>query len=329
MVEDKIIWDVIAGRISFYALAVSNSLGLFEKLADDSKSMINLSVDLGLEERATEALVLMMLNLGFIKEEENKLSLTDVSRKYLLKNSETYFGDMIELSSNNNWTCEDLKKSALSNSPYIYGGEEVFESHNQDIEKCELFTKAMHSVSMSSALYWPSKVDLSKNKIFLDVGGGSGAHILGVLKKWNNLNAILLDLENVLIVAKKILKVYDVKSSVQFLAENFWECDYPESDIHFYSQIFHDWPEEKCKYLAKKSYDTLPKNGKIIIHEILFDEGKNGPLMASAGNVGMLAWTEGRQYSGKELSYILKSSGFKDIEIIPTFSYWSIVVGTK
>jgi hypothetical protein len=43
----------------------------------------------------------------------------------------------------------------------------------------------------------------------------------------------------------------------------------------------------------------------------------------------MLLWTEGQQYSGVELSAMLTEAGFTDIEVKPTFGYWSIVTGRK
>jgi len=43
----------------------------------------------------------------------------------------------------------------------------------------------------------------------------------------------------------------------------------------------------------------------------------------------MLLWCEGQQYSGSQLSEMLRQAGFDNIEVIPTFGYWSIVTGLK
>ena len=44
------------------------------------------------------------------------------------------------------------------------------------------------------------------------------------------------------------------------------------SEAHFYSNIFPDWNDEKCLRLAKKSFESLPENGVILLHEALLDE---------------------------------------------------------
>jgi hypothetical protein len=40
-------------------------------------------------------------------------------------------------------------------------------------------------------------------------------------------------------------------------------------------------------------------------------------------------WTEGRQYSGKELTEMLSEAGFKAVEVKRSFGLWSIVTGVK
>jgi O-methyltransferase domain len=93
--------------------------------------------------------------------------------------------------------------------------------------------------------------------------------------------------------------------------------------------IFHDWPADKCRFLAQKSFDALEPGGRIIVHEMLFNNDRSGPFPVAANNIAMLLWTEGGQYSGPEISSILRKAGFKKIEVKPTFGYWSIVTGVK
>jgi len=102
-----------------------------------------------------------------------------------------------------------------------------------------------------------------------------------------------------------------------------------EADLHFYGQIYHDWPPEKCQWLTQKSFASLEAGGRIIIHEKLLNDDKTGPFAIAAFSISMLLWTEGQQYSGGELSAMLTAAGFTDIEVKPTSGYWSIVTGYK
>jgi hypothetical protein len=43
----------------------------------------------------------------------------------------------------------------------------------------------------------------------------------------------------------------------------------------------------------------------------------------------MLVAMPGQQYSGKEILAMLTDAGFREVEVKPTFGYWSIVTGCK
>jgi hypothetical protein len=62
---------------------------------------------------------------------------------------------------------------------------------------------------------------------------------------------------------------------------------------------------------------------------MLFNSERTGPFPVAAFNVTMLLWTEGEQYSGREISSMLREAGFRNVAVKPTFGYWSIVTGVK
>ena len=93
--------------------------------------------------------------------------------------------------------------------------------------------------------------------------------------------------------------------------------------------IFHDWPPDKCRYFADKSFNSLPRGGRIIIHEMLFNDDRTGPFPVAAFNVDMLVAMPGQQYSGGELETMLREAGFVSTEVKPTFGYWSVGTGRK
>jgi hypothetical protein len=108
-----------------------------------------------------------------------------------------------------------------------------------------------------------------------------------------------------------------------------WQHPFPPADLHFYGQIYHDWPPEKCQWLTQKSFASLEAGGRIILHEKLLKDDKTGPFAIAAFSITMLLTTEGQQYSGGELAAMLTAAGFTDIEVKPTSGYWSIVTGRK
>ncbi|TAN53257.1 MAG: methyltransferase [Methylococcaceae bacterium] len=328
----RFLWDIMSGLMGYPALVVAHELNLFPLLHNNPLSLRQIAQALNIAERPAEAVVLTNLALGMLrKTEADAYALTALAEDYLLKDSPTYFGGVLDQIVENDFitSVNSLKQAVLTNKPQTYGGDDVFQSHEQQIERAKAFTKVMHSISMAPALVWPSHIELSHHRCLLDIGGGSGAHAIGALRRWPQLEAIVLDIEPVCEVAEDFIAQYGLGGRMKTSRGNLWELPYPFADVHFYSQIFHDWSEEKCRFLAQKSYDSLPAGGLIIIHEVLYFDDKTGPFMAAAASVSMLLWTEGRQYSGQELTAVLKGAGFVDIVVSPTSGYWSIVSGRK
>jgi hypothetical protein len=270
--------------------------------------------------------------LGFLQLQDGRYSLTPLAEDYLLESSPTYFGTYWDLIINNYSVCslESLEKAMRTDTAQVYGAtQEMFKSHEQQAELARFFTRTMHSTSMAPALAWPDVVDLSGRKVMLDIGGGSGAHSIGAALKYPQLQAIVFDKEPVCEVAAAFVAQYALGERIGTHAGDMWKDPFPPADVHFYSFIYHDWTPEKCALLTHKSFDSLPSGGEILIHEMLLNDEKTGPFPIAAFSMVMLGWTEGEQYSGRELSDMLREAGFIDITKTPTVGYWSILSGRK
>ena len=104
---------------------------------------------------------------------------------------------------------------------------------------------------------------------------------------------------------------------------------FPSADVHFYGNVYHDWPAGKWRFLTGKSYGALPSRGRLVIHEMLYDNDKNGPLEAAVYSVVMLLWQRGRQYSGAELTRMLTEAGFIEIEVKRSLGYGALSAAAR
>jgi cyclopropane fatty-acyl-phospholipid synthase-like methyltransferase len=163
----------------------------------------------------------------------------------------------------------------------------------------------------------------------LDIGGGSGSHSIGAVRRWSQMQAIIFEMPVVCEVAEQYIAQYGMQRQIETYAGDMWNDPFPPADLHFYADIYHDWPLEKCRFLAEKSFASLEAGGRIIIHEMLLNDEKTGPFTVAGYAIAMLLWTEGQQFSGRELSTMLDEAGFIDIEVKPTSGYWHIVTGRK
>jgi cyclopropane fatty-acyl-phospholipid synthase-like methyltransferase len=248
-----------------------------------------------------------------------------------LEESPTYFGGFLDMEAANYKvnTYGSLQQAVSDNAPQVYADGDLFASHEAQAELAKTFTLGMHGHSMGAALEWVELLDLSRYQMLLDVGGGSGAHAIAAALKWKQLRAVVADLPPVCEVADEVIARHKLQQRVTTQPINMWETPFPDADVHFYADIYHDWPPEKGAFLTDKSFEQLPTGGRIIIHEMLLNASKTGPRAAANYNTAMLLWTEGQQYTDLELIQLLERSGFVEIEIIPSSGYWSLVTGIK
>jgi hypothetical protein len=330
--DDRPLWDVVFGIYGYPAVLLAHKVKLFPLLEKRPRTLSEICTELGVKRRPAAALVTAAASLGFLQLQDGRYSLTPLAEDYLLESSPTYFGTYWDLITSNYSVCslDSLEKAMRTDTAQAYGAtQEMFKSHEQQTELARFFTRTMHSTSMAPALAWPDVVDLSGRKVMLDIGGGSGAHSIGAALKYPQLRPIILDRAPVCEVAAEFVAQYALGERIGTHVGDMWKDPFPPADVHFYSFIYHDWTPEKCALLTHKSFESLPSGGEILIHEMLYNDEKTGPFPIAAFSMIMLGWTEGEQYSGRELSDMLKEAGFTDIKKIPTVGYWSILSGRK
>ena len=330
--DERPLWDLIGGVLTYKALAVAHHLKLFPLLARTApRTTAEICDALKLERRPASALLALCVAGGLLRSHEGCYELTPLSQTYLLESSPHYFGAFIDMLSANDqvFSFASVKQAVLTNQPQVYGGDELFKSNEAQAALARAFTHGMHGHSAGAAYAWPDVIDLSDCRVLLDVGGGSGIHAIGAALRWPHLQAVIYDLPPVCEVATEYIARAGLQERVKTRAGDLWSDPFPPADAHFYADIYHDWPPEKGRFLTKKSFESLPVGGRIIIHEMLYNEEKSGPLMAAAYSLAMLLWVEGQQYSDRELAALLAEAGFTEIEVKPSFGYWSLVTGRK
>ena len=330
-VDDRPVWDVIFAVYGYPALLLAHRLKVFALLAAGPRTIEDICNSLNIKQRPAEAILTAATALGFLSLQEGHYSLTAVSEEYLLEKSPNYFGFFWDLMIDNYQVSSftSLEKAILTDAPQAYGGGDIFKSHEEQIELLQRFTRGMHSISRTSAFFWPEVADFSQHRVMLDVAGGSAAHSIGAALKLPNVKVIFLDFRQVCEIAQEYINQYGLQERIKTQEVNIWSDHWPAADLHFFSNIYHDWTADKCHFLTAKSFNSLESGGRIVIHEMLYDDQKTGPFAPAAFSMMMMGWTEGKQYSGLELSTMLKEIGFEDIQIHKAFGYYSIVTGRK
>jgi hypothetical protein len=329
--DQDAVLQILYANFGCFALLTAHKLQIFKAFESQSLTTAEAANRLGIPHRPMEILLATFAAHRFLSKTGDRFALAPLARDYLIESSPTCLGGMLDLAvaTHSMCTVENLETCARSDRSLAYGRGEMFQEHAKQIARARAFTEAMHSQSIAPAMAWPGKLDLSSHKMMLDIAGGSGAHAIGALQKWPHLKATVYEMYPVSGFVNECAEKYSLSDRLGSVTGDMWKDSFTLADLHFYSQVFHDWTPEQCRFLIEKSFISLPSGGRIIIHELLLDPDKAGPLVPSLMSMVMLLWTEGRQYSGEELTEALESAGFADVHAERTFGSWGIVTGVK
>ncbi len=323
--------QLITGQIFVgHGILICYQLGLFELLNKKSMTIKDLSVETKLSERAVQALISCACVLKLIQKNHRFYCLSPLGKVFLDKTKKSYYGDVFELfvQENNIMNYENIKKAILTNKSQVNNGKELF-FEKDSLCNTEKFIKSLHQKAFNPAFFWSSKINFLKHKKIIDIGGGSGIHTIAVCLNNPHIEGIVCDRQSVLPFTKRYIADFNLESRIKVNKLDMWKDEFPIGDVYFWGDIFHDWDKDKCLYLAKKCFCSLKKNGKIIIHEMLFNDKKTGPLLTAAYNMKMMVWTQGQQFSRSEIKDLLKKVGFSNIKIKKSLGNWSIIIGEK
>lgn len=328
--SDENLLQITGQIVTGQTVLVAYSIGLFTELLSTPLSICELSNALNLNKRAVQALVSCACSMHLIEFESGAYQLTALGRSFFDKESPTYYGGALDLLIQHNeiMNYSTIKDAILSNAPQADGGKDIFAGEDS-LGGTEDFVRELHQKASAPALHWVKQIDLSVYKSFVDIAGGSGMHTIAACLKNKDLQGTICERKPVLVHTAGYVKSYGLQSRIRMHELDMWSAPFPEGDVFFMADIFHDWDRERCLILAKKCFDSVSVNGKILLHEMLFDEDKTGPALTAAYNMKMLLWTEGQQYSFEEIKGILEEAGFENVTKKQALGNWSLIIGEK
>jgi 3-hydroxy-5-methyl-1-naphthoate 3-O-methyltransferase len=305
----------------------ADELHVFEQLDQQPANFVEMHKRLSLPLRSVMALLGGLAADGFLVKRGDRFYLTDVARAYLLPSSEFYWVPMLRgVRVRDGDLMPALRTENLSPDDRV---TRRWEHGEMSAEDARMSNARFHSHSMPAAVGLARNNDFSGVQRMLDIAGGSGCYSIQLALRNPSLRCTVADLPPVAADTVNYIRRYRVADRVDTHAFNMFDDDWPGGyDAIFFSNVFHDWDPRRLHDLSRLSFDGLPAGGRIVLHEMLLNDARDGPLPAALFSVMMLN-TRGKQFSFLELADLLTSVGFKWPEVRHSYAYYSVVVAYK
>jgi hypothetical protein len=340
--DDRRIWDLWLSGMYQGAIVAADDADVFTALAEKPAAIEELAARLDFDVRATGILLRLLASLGLLVMRAERFQLTDQARQYLVKSSPSYWGHMMRVAVSEWHRDTALAKLKVKGSANAVGPQgtpaptgsgrpaDGWAAGEIAIGQAKAIAASMHSHSLPAAIAAARNYDFTGVHRILDVGGGSGCFMIAFAQAHPIIKATILELPSMCEAAAAYIEAGAVGSSVDTAALNMFRDPWPKGyDAIFFSNIWHDWNFRTCAWLAERAYEALPRDGRIMLHEMLLDDDGAGPATPAAFSMLMLLATQGQQFTFAELKTLLAQAGFRDIETQQTAGYYSITTGYK
>jgi acetylserotonin N-methyltransferase len=295
------------------------SLGIFDALSDQPKTLATLATELNCNDDALERLLDANVGIALLEKSSAGYKNLPAANKYLTTNSPQRLTGYIKYSNDVLWKLwghlEDAVREGKHRWTQVYGWDgPIFTNFFRDEAAKRDFLFGMHGYGLISSPEVVAAFDLSRFKTICDLGGATGHLTIAACEHYSSMHGIVFDLAAAAPLAREIVGESKVADRIQIVEGDFFADELPPADLYAVGRILHDWSEDKIKLLLKRVYDRLPAGGGLLIAEKLLNLDKTGPGWAQMQSLNMLVCTEGKERTLAEYEALLKSAGFKTVD---------------
>lgn len=290
-------------------LHTANRLDVFNRLDGKSKDLETLAKESESDVRCLGTLLTACVSMGYLDRDGDVFSNSLLSQTFLVNSSKFYQGGIVYMFENWYEAWGKLYTTVKEGKPAVQM------HHDYSVEENKNYMMGMHNRALSQSGVLMDMVDLSGKKQLMDVGCGPGTFSVMFCKKHPQLKAIIMDLEQTLVVAKEIIDMYQIADRVIPRVGNYNDEELGSgNDAMLLSSMTNQESPENIKQLLAKCYNSMVSGGIIMIQEQLLHADKKGPQLAALIGVNQIVNTAGgTSYSTTEMETVLSNIGFTNI----------------
>ncbi len=254
-------YDLVQSHRITAAIYAAAKLDLAEALADEAKSTAELARSISADEGALRRLLNALTTIGICNRTgQDKFALTDLGRQ-LHRNADPSFKDWVLFEG------EDLVRSWSGLIDSVRSGKTATELRGEGHDRyaaminspdvISRFNAAMVSLTHSLVPRIVEAYDFSTAKVVMDIGGGSGELIGGVVLRNPALKGIAFDLARCEEGARTHFDRLGIADRCRFVAGSFFEAVPSGADTILMKSVLHNWNDDNSGIILRKCREAL------------------------------------------------------------------------
>lgn len=202
-------------------------------------------------------------------------------------------------------------------------GTDYFSYLARHPEEAELFSAGVASMSERLNRDLMTAIDLTGVSVAVDVGGGNGALVRGLLQNHPALHGKNFDLPHALDASRQAAEKDDVADRFEAVAGDFFES-VPEADLYLLKTILHDWNDDQCVTILRNCRASARPGARAVIVDSVIGE-IGAPGFAPLADMHMLAMLPGQERELGEFDALFAASDWRRVSINQTVFGFKII----
>jgi precorrin-6B methylase 2 len=260
-----------------------------------------------------------------------------LTQRYLLKEQADYLGGFLNHFNDHMYPAwfylEDAVKTGHAQIQRVVGdaSDHFFQAIDHQAQDLETFMATMEEHSLMEGRALAAAYDFSNHRELLDIGGGTGAMTVSILKAYPHLRATLFDRPPVCEIAKRNLAKHGLTDRVRVVPGDFFSDPIPQTaDVALLSGILHNWSPENAARILTQAAGACRAGVRFLVSEQVLNESKTEPLPGVLCSLNMLVMMDGGQeYSASDFRNFLTHAGFQLDEIRPTGTVRQLLIAHR
>jgi O-methyltransferase domain/Dimerisation domain len=328
-----VLFRMVTGYYVSRAIHVAARLGIADLLAEGPRDHDELAKATGTHADSLRRVLRLLASAGVLLEEEDgKFALTPIGACLRsgvpgsMRAAALLFGGITQQA----WgdllhsveTSEPAFRRAFGMDPFDYMAEHPDEAAN--------FDAAMADFTRHIAIAVTTAYDFSAFRRIVDVGGGNGALLAGILAANPPLTGVIFDLPNVATRATARLRELGLAGRCESVGGDFFKEVPSGGDAYLLKHVIHDWNDDRATEILRTCRRAMGAEAKLLIVEGVYppridqsDESRG----AAANDVNMLVCTGGRQRPEAGFRSLCDAAGFRLTRIVPTQTPVKVIEG--
>ncbi|MDQ6884528.1 MAG: acetylserotonin O-methyltransferase [Candidatus Dormibacteraeota bacterium] len=326
------LYQMISGFRVTQMVRTAALLGICDALVAGPRDAVSVAAELHADPEVLRRLMRALTGLGVLTEaDDRRFSNTAIGELLRKDIPGSMRNAAIALPSDANWEAwAKLPRGVADGSvPFeLAHGRSMWEKLAGEPEAAARFNGFMAAQSAAFAPQLSEAFDFSRCRQVVDVGGGNGALIAGVLAANPSLRGTLFDVEAGLAGGEAYLRHQGVADRCELKAGDFFKSVPQGGDVYLLKLILHDWDDARATEILKSCRRAMRPGASLLVMDyILPERAVPGPREAQALTMDLHMFTlfGARERTEQELRAMLTQTGFGVDRVVPTSPQATIV----